>query len=455
MLESRESASPILTRSVNAVLSGHSIFHYKFSAFERFALWSLGAFPQSLALSIIPRFQATNALTKIKASSIKISELIQERLNDYIGLKGKFDSMIIGVGLGGATGHIAAAINAPFLPQAFVLTIQGGSATADVNEYYQQGRGVANRILENNLNAFAIQHFDPVHDGWLTRSVNHIRLKLIKLPEQYKQFIHKHLKPGGTILYLEGNVPWQQFQTSHRSVFQVGGWGDISDQEFINGSSRLTTYCTNNGLTTKGWKLPRFPLVTGFESEWGSETGLKKDLQTFCTTSGFKLEAISFTHPFEISNLAFKTTAELYKKNQITATGTLIEMFSQYDLDSTIRAGLLPVWLVFNTADNIRDLRKIIDQIETEKPVLFAGLATFSLTPDMADYYTWASLFRIFKMINIGARKSHYPADTRALLSWNKTIKALAFKHNHKIKKYLCSAEIIEIFRQINKEPKC
>ena len=139
-----------------------------------------------------------------------------------------FHAVVIGVGMGGATTHLSLALQAPFLPQAFVMTLKNGSIDGNVQRYFNLSKDLARRITDHNPDLMSIQHYDPIHDGWLVRSVNHLRLKLIDLPEAYKQFIRSKVVPGGEVVYLEGNASWLRYQIAEKNVFQVGGWGDIS-----------------------------------------------------------------------------------------------------------------------------------------------------------------------------------------------------------------------------------
>ena len=113
----------------------------------------------------------------------------------------------------------------PFLPQAFVTTLKHGSMTGDVNEYLHRSLDIALRLADENPGIMTIQHFDPVHDGWMTRFVNHLRFKLLDLPSAYTDFIKSKLEPGGAVVYLDSGASWLRYRVGPRSVFQVGGWG--------------------------------------------------------------------------------------------------------------------------------------------------------------------------------------------------------------------------------------
>ena len=82
------------------------------------------------------------------------------------------------------------------------------------------------------------------------------------------------------------------------------------------------------------------------------------------------------------------------------------------------------------------------------KPVFFSPLATFSLTPDIAKWDTWNDALGNLDWINIGTRKSHYPADTAALVDWQKPLHEWCNNHENPIKTRMTG----EMLKKIAKE---
>ncbi len=101
-------------------------------------------------------------------------------------------------------------------------------------------------------------------------------------------------------------------------------------------------------------------------------------------------------------------------------------MFSQYDVTSVERLGLLPFWLIFNTEDSRQFLQSMLPKIDPALPLYFSILSTFSLTPDLVPWQDWEQTLSRTRWMNIGARKSHYPADTRAVLHWSHPLRVMA-----------------------------
>ncbi|HZW04796.1 MAG TPA: hypothetical protein VFF68_12760 [Anaerolineaceae bacterium] len=389
----------------------------------------IGLLPKSVALWLVPKLYAPGALDPAQVNGLKVETLVAERLADYSAVSGRFPAVTIGTAMGGTSAHLALALRGPFLPQAFVLTLKGGSKNGDVRRYYERSADLARSIAETNPEVMTIQHFDPVHDGWLTRNVNHLRIKLLDLPQAYKEFLRERLEPGGEVCYLEGGARWARFRVGPRSVFQVGGWGDIPAQEFLDGSPRLAEFARREGLTSLRWRLDGFSLEEGPESEWGAEPGLGDALETFCREEGYRFRRIHFEDPNDYSRLAFRAVRRQIEKSGNQPAGTLVEMFSQFDPAAALRSSLIPLWLFYNTKDSLRFLQEMRAEIPAGQPVFFSPLATFSITPDLTPWQEWKEALEGFKWVNVGARESHYPADTATLADWQSPLRGWAAAH--------------------------
>ncbi|MCL4352103.1 MAG: hypothetical protein M1318_05590 [Firmicutes bacterium] len=422
-LESTESSSPIVTRAVTAGLRGQFCDNYEFPGWQKTLLTVLGALPQGAARFAISRFQSISGLPPEVLDNFSVDELVRQRLKDYEQLSGIFPAITTGAALGGATSYLSLVLGGPFLPQAFVTTLKRGSQIGDVDEYLHRSLDTALRLADENPGLMTIQHYDPVHDGWLTRFVNHLRFKLLDLPPAYAEFIKSRLEPGGAVVYLEGGASWLRYRVGPHSIFQVGGWGGISAEEFLEGSDRIREYALRAGLKFTDWKLKDYPLERGPESEWGSEPGLDTGLEAFCKREGYRFVRIPLSHPNDFSRLAFTAAQTLLAKEGRLPAGVLVEMFSQFDANAARQAGMLPLWLIFNTDDSLEYLKEMRARFPTGKPVFFSPLATFSVTPDLVPWKDWETALAGIEWTNIGARPSHYPADARALVKWTEPLR--------------------------------
>jgi hypothetical protein len=448
-IESNESSSPIVTRAVAAGLIGNFCNNYEFPAWQKTLLSGLGVLPQGVAQYVISRFESISGLPPGVLDDFSVDDLIRQRLRDYAQLLGKFPAITVGAALGGATAYLSLAVGAPFLPQAFVTTLKRGSFTGDVHEYLHRSLDVALRLTSENPGLMTIQHYDPIHDGWMTRFVNHLRFKLLDLPPAYAQFLKSRLEPGGAVIFLEGGASWLRYRLGPRSVFQVGGWGGISSEEFLEGSDRIRKYALHAGLKTTDWRLADYPLERGPESEWGSEPGLAEALESFCKRENYRFVCIPMPHPNDFSRLAFAAALTLLEKESRQPAGVLVEMFSQFDANSARQAGLLPLWLIFNTQDSLEYLKSMKPRFPTGKPVFFSPLATFSVTPDMVSWNDWERALADIKWTNIGARSDHFPADARALVKWVEPLRKWVEENRQPLTTRLEAEELLKLWQEI------
>ena len=444
-IESIEVSSPIVTRAVAAGLCDKYCDNYEFPGWQKALLTALGAFPQGVARFAISRFQSISGLPLEVLDNFSMNRLVCERLSDYAHITGLFPAITVGAALGGATVYLSLALGGPFLPQAFVVTLKRGSMSGDVNQYLHRSLDIALRIATENPGILTIQHYDPVHDGWLTRFVNHLRFKLLDLPSAYIEFIKSKLEPGGAVVYLEGGASWLRYRVGPRSVFQIGGWGGISAEEFLESSDRLQVYARHTGLKNTDWKLKGYPLERGPESEWGSEPELGEALQSFCKSEGYRFIRVPLAHPNDFSKLAFSAAQKLLDKQGRAPSGVLVEMFSQFDATAARRGGLLPLWLVFNTNDSRAYLEEMRAEFPAGKPVFFSPLSTFSLTPDLVPFKEWNSTLEGSSWVNIGARASHYPADARALVKWVEPLRKWVGENHQPVRGLLSAEELVTL----------
>lgn len=452
LIEAPESSSPIVTRAVAAGLRGEFCDNYPFPSWQKTLLEVLGALPQDTARFAISRFESISGLSPNVLDQFSLDNLVQARINDYAQLTDKFPEVVVGPALGGATAYLSLALGGPFLPQAFVLTIKGGSKDGNVVEYLHRTLVPALSIADTNPGLMTIQHFDPVHDGWMTRFVNHLRFKLVDLPPAYAEFIKSKLEPGGAVVYLDSRASWLRYRLGPRSVFQIGGWGGISPEEFLKGSQRLCDYAHTARLKYSDWRLADYPLESGPESEWGSEPGLAEALETFCLAEGYRFVRIRLSHPNDFSRLAFAAALKIMEKEGREPAGVLVEMFSQFDATASMQTGLLPLWLIFNTEDSLVFLKEMRNKFPSGKPIFFSPLATFSLTPDQTPFGEWAAALADFNWINIGTRPSHYPADARALVKWAKPLRKWVHENRRPLHYRLSIEDIIHLVKSLQSE---
>lgn len=448
--ESSESASPRITRAVAAALAGRPYQPFEFPAWQRLGLRFADFLPDRWVERLAAWQVVSQGLAPSAAGEVDVERLAAARLADYEAGPSLVDAMVCGSALGGAAAHLAVALGAFFLPQPFILGFRGGSEDDSAERHLARGRALAEPILRNNPDVVAISHFDPIHDGWLTRRLTHLRLKLIRLPQTYRRFINDRLRPGGALVYLDCTASWPNYQVGPRHRLQIGGWGGLAPDAYLDGSPEIDKFLQGSGSSHRGgWAVPGLELHSAPESEWGTEPGMGEALEALAVELGARFVRIRLPNPAAFSELAYRGQEALLASRGRRPAGVLVETFTQFDPAAVSDAGLLPLWLVFNTDDSLHFLERMVDRFPEETPILCSALITFSRTPDMVPWHAWEDALSGRNVLQVGARPHRYPSDVRRLVEGANLIRRWVAEHRHPVKGTLSAEELASLVPEI------
>ena len=327
-----------------------------------------------------------------------------------------YPAILIGAPNGGAA-YLAALMQVPFLPSHFVLGFADPTSPDDILTYQAHGAEIIEPILKRNPDLLAVNHYDPVHHRFLVEHVNQVRLKLLDLPEAYRNFIRAHLAPDGALLCIDCSYTWRQYQIGPQHFFQVGGLGGYDAQQFLTGDAQLNSWLAAQGSKhVGGWKLGEdVPQVEARESEWGTPAGFREAVQRFAHDSSYAFHGLNGSNPEDFSALAYTAYLWEARLHERQPGGLLIECYSQINPTAALRSDLLPLWLPFNCSDSLLFLENMLDFVPEGLPVVLSMLSTFSSTPDMPDARAWQeAVARVGKVQWIGPDPKRYPADLMA-----------------------------------------
>ncbi|MDP8905562.1 MAG: hypothetical protein M3N29_09690 [Chloroflexota bacterium] len=134
----------------------------------------------------------------------------------------------------GAIVHVAAALGAPWLPQNFLVPVRHGGEghSDDPRASLEWAREPARRLLDANPDLALHQMHDPNQDRPMLNHMSFFRLKRMRLGNAYRRFIERTLAPGGTIVVVDCARRWPGTTVQDRHVFQFGGMGAVTPEEY-------------------------------------------------------------------------------------------------------------------------------------------------------------------------------------------------------------------------------
>ncbi len=273
----------------------------------------------------------------------------------------QYPALMIG-SANGALIHLAAALGVPWLPQNFLVPVRhGGRAHPDDPwSAMEWAREPARRLLDANPDLALHQMHDPNQDRPMLHHMAFFRLKRMRLGREYGRFIEETLTRGGTIFIVDCARRWPGTTVQDRHVFQFGGMGAVTPEEYVEGSQRVADFLERYGADVRRWQPPaaddEYP-----EGEWGFEETIVGDIEELATRRGYRVRRIRFEEPEDISPLVANLHRWWYGRLGRPVDRLLVESFLLLEPYWTLRTGSVPFWMKFTTDVSARRLREYLD----------------------------------------------------------------------------------------------
>jgi len=283
----------------------------------------------------------------------------------------KFDAIIFGAPNGGIV-NLATAMGIPYLCSQFrvPVSIESDSVNRDNLEPYAKvvkllGKRWTSRYPWSSVCCLV----DPVHDRMDLGVYAHVRSKFIEVPPVFKNFIEKHLRPGGTLIFVNVTYPWTKYRLRDLTYLQIGGLGEIAPKEYLKGSDRLNKFLMMQGSDHQGgWGLPEYELVRRPESEWGVEPELKESLLQYCKQKGFDLLYLEHSHPAGFNILAAHSMHLKHTTDGGKCGGYFINVFWALCPTLALRARLVSCWSTFTDEASLKILEQQLLRLSKDFP---------------------------------------------------------------------------------------
>lgn len=328
------------------------------------------------------------------AGRLRVDALLQWCVDQYPQDR-RYEAIVVG-SPNGAVAHLAALLGAPFLTTSFGLTFRRPTIDAEDHlAYIESGRAIVESILATNEDdGFElIVHYDPFHDRSLVRSVDFVRVKLRALPACYREFIDRHLAPGGRLILIDCAYTWPQSELRDRAYVQIGGLGGIPPETFL-----------------ERWPLD-LPLLTRRESEWGCPDGFAASVDRFAADREIETIEIRFDRPWEYSLLVFDAYSAC---EGVRNRALLIDCFNHLNPRTNVETGIPALWLPFNTEEGLALVEEAL-RGKSFDWIGFALLPSFAGSPDTAALEPWLDLLSQYGDVElVGIDPDRYPTDPLA-----------------------------------------
>ncbi|MFC9913107.1 hypothetical protein [Streptomyces sp. NPDC127197] len=170
----------------------------------------------------------------------------------------------------GALVHLAAALDAAWLPQTLLLlpVRRSGVAVDDPRGDLAATKGAGRALLAANPDLVLHHMHDPHQDRLMIAGMTYFRVKWRRLPEPYRRFIQDRLAPGGRVVDDDCTLRWPTTRVDDRYVFQFGALGDATPEEYRHGGPRVAELLARYGSPVRWWNPPA-PDGESPEAEWG------------------------------------------------------------------------------------------------------------------------------------------------------------------------------------------
>lgn len=330
----------------------------------------------------------------------------------------RYPGLIIGAP-GLAAVFLSALTGFPFLPQPYLFNARRDMRPDDAQAYMDAGRELAEPLLARHRSIEATIHFDPVHDRFLIGRVVFVRIKFLDLPNSFRVFIKKRLIPGSPVILLDCRYSWPRAEVSKRLYFQLGGLGGITPQEYLEESEGLKDYRSQWGAPSDAdWTIDH-AYHEAPESEWGTVGNFLDQAGEEAKKQGHKVLRIVHDHPGDLSRLVFRLHRKVWQGSD-RPKNVYIGVFTHTEPRFPTVTGSLPIWLPFNTNENVELANDILarwrERLLIRKPqgtVWMSLHPSFCNPPDIASLETWRSMLsKYFENVNFaGVDPGRYPAD--------------------------------------------
>jgi hypothetical protein len=344
----------------------------------------------------------------------------------------KYPAIVIGSSNGAAI-HLCAALGIPFLPQnQLMLVHEPGLDPDEPRDVMERGRKIAEPLLTHNPDLSLHHMVDPCNDRYMSREALYFRTKRRRLGAAYETFITEHLAPGGTLFTLECGLSWLTTRIAERHVFQLGGLGGVSDEEYISGSDRIARFLEEQGAKIRRWDAPE-PNTKAPEAEWGFDPELLADTRRLAAQHRYRLRRIRLGTPEDLSPVIAALYRWWYRRRRPEPDPERLIMESFFIVDPwcVLRTGAVPFWTVFNGSPSADAMDRYLATSETFDEIYLVAFSNGISSPGLAPAERWKAILAQAKSRGelLGVDMDNYPKDFQVFFKYHRALQAISVRN--------------------------
>lgn len=272
----------------------------------------------------------------------------------------RYQAVMVGAS-NGALVNLCALLDTPWLPQSHFIPVRHVSGdNDDPKGALAFGERFGPDLLAANPELKLHQMHDGSQDRLMAHYMDYFRVKKLTLGKAYEHFLQTHLEPGGTIVVVDCQRKWPTTTVGERHVFQHGGLGGATEDEYLHGGPRVREFLERYDAPVREWDSP-VPDGESPEAEWGYEPALTEDILRFAAHHGFKVKRLVFQEPEDLSPLVANFYRSHYRTRGLKANRLLVGSFVINEPYWALRTGSVPFWMKFNMAPSAEVLERYLD----------------------------------------------------------------------------------------------
>ncbi len=288
----------------------------------------------------------------------------------------------------GALVHLAAALGIAWLPQTLLSLIRRDMPPDELVHDFDFGRNCAPHFLENNPGIALHQMNDPGNDRLMAQKMAYFRWKYRRLPQAYQHYIVNNLAPDGQLWTIECTHERHVTRINDRHVYQVGGYGGLTWEEYSQGGPRVRDFLERYKSPHDHFIIPQ-PTHETIEAEWGFDAALLEPLTELASQRGYTLRRMIFDDPEVFSPLVADLYRWWYARMGRPTNRLVVEPFTAVEPGLVLRGGLIPFWIVFNGENSLAALRDYLDQRPGVTEVLLSLFSNTVESVGIPPVETW------------------------------------------------------------------